>query len=617
MPSMVIRWHNSAAWLLPLSILGLSNGSYAAPASQPGMQTGKYWVSASTGPIKTTGFKRIKRIPRNIQQRIKKTSPNPKVQPPTPGNMPVEAPPMPQAPMPQPMPPQPTRTEKFFNSAAKIMTTKWGDNIFVWLPAIATDPNTGPTFGLMPVLVLADPSTHHIRHLVAPSYTGNELFGQTVTARYYFYPDETSQLYTIGSYSQHTNRELKIRYENASAQDGVLYLRGEAYYNVDGSQRFYGLGPATNSGDESGYTAKDTVVRGVVGFNFANAWRISGGARYRRFSTESNIIPNTTDLSVKYPTVPGVGGSQKTVAPEVRLFWDTRDYPITPSKGSSGEAWFELPSPVWDSNADFVKYGFSGKRFFPWENRKQVTVVNGLYEWANGPNIPFYEMPSLGGEKSLRGFGEGRFTDRGRLLFNLEHRITVASQELMGIQTNFEVAPFFDLGSVFPTLPQVERKYFYPVYGCGFRAAVKPNVVGNIEVGVGREGPAVFVGPAGIPMPDRTYRAIARHLLKQRAGISKKSAQRRFEFLQHTQVGGLQANFYPLKCRLTARIPFIEKVIPVPLAGDDFAFVLPVFTGLLRFIAIRDLSPGPVIIGVVLQPHRHQTFKFFDEIIAL
>ena len=83
--------------------------------------------------------------------------------------------------------------------------------------------------------------------------------------------------------------------------------------------------------------------------------------------------------------------------------------------------------------------------------------------------------------------------DRGRLVLNLEHRVTCASLSLMGIQTNFEVAPFFDLGSVFPTLPQIERRHFWPVYGTAFRAAVKPNVVGDVEVGVGREGPAVYV----------------------------------------------------------------------------------------------------------------------------
>jgi hypothetical protein len=80
-----------------------------------------------------------------------------------------------------------------------------------------------------------------------------------------------------------------------------------------------------------------------------------------------------------------------------------------------------------------------------------------------------------------------------RIVVNVEHRVTVASLALMGIHTNFEVAPFFDVGSVFPTAPQLARKNFRPVYGGAFRAAVKPNVVGDVEVGIGKEGPAVFV----------------------------------------------------------------------------------------------------------------------------
>jgi len=86
------------------------------------------------------------------------------------------------------------------------MTKSWNGNIFVWLPAISTDPNGGPTYGVLPVLVLSDPETHHIRQLLAPSYTYNKLFGQTGTMRYYWYPSESSQYVTIGSFSQHTNR---------------------------------------------------------------------------------------------------------------------------------------------------------------------------------------------------------------------------------------------------------------------------------------------------------------------------------------------------------------------------------------------------------------------------
>jgi outer membrane protein assembly factor BamA len=399
---------------------------------------------------------------------------------------------MPSPPLPQAAPPA-TGSEKFFNFVARVMTTTWNQNIFVWLPAVSTDPNTGPVYGLMPVLVLADPASRHIRHLVAPSYTHNRLFGQTVTGRYYFYPDDDSQLYATASFSQHTNREFKIRYENTSALDGILYVRGESYYCVDGSLRFFGIGPATTRDDEAGYTGKDTVVRGTLGVNFSSIWRFTFGARYKRFVTGNNIVPNTQDIMVRYAGTPGLM-TEKTVAPELRLIWDSRDLPITPSRGSSGELWFEMPNNVFRSEADFVRYGALGKKYVPWSSPSQLTVVHALYEWANGRNIPFYEMPRIGGEKTLRGFGDGRFSDRGRLVLNLEHRAVMASLALMGIQTNFEISPFLDLGTVFPTLPQARLKDANAVAGLGFRAAVKPNVVGNVEVGIGREGPAVFVG---------------------------------------------------------------------------------------------------------------------------
>src|SRR5262249_46990300 len=148
-----------------------------------------------------------------------------------------------------------------------------------------------------------------------------------------------------------------------------------------------------------------------------------------------------------------------------------------PSHGSSGELVVEKTSLAMGSDADYFRYGLEGKHFFLWNNPKHVTVVRGLYEQANGSNIPFYELPSLGGRDTLRAYGEGRLADHGRVVMNVEHRMTFASLTMMGIQTIFEVAPFFDIGTVFPALGDIQRKNFRPGYGAAFRAAVKPNVV--------------------------------------------------------------------------------------------------------------------------------------------
>jgi len=378
------------------------------------------------------------------------------------------------------------------NGAALVMTKSWKGNLWVWLPAIATDPNSGPTEGIMPVLVIQDEATHHIRHLFAPSYTYNGLFGQTGTWRYYYYPTEVSQLFTTASLSQHTNSEIKGRYENPSAGGGLFYVRAESYYTVTGSNRFFGVGPQTDKDAESGYVSKETVARAALGINFADDWRATVGGRYRKFATADNMIPHTQNLASEFPGLTGVG-TQHTVTTDYRILWDTRDSPVTPSRGNSGELFFEETSSILGSDSDYIRYGLEGKRFFLWKNPNYVTVVLGLYEWVNGANVPFYELAMVGGRETLRGYGEGRLADRGRLVLNLEHRITFASLPLMGIQTNFEAAPFVDVGTVFPSPAQMQLKYFRPVYGSAFRAAVKPNVVGDVEVGIGKEGPAVYV----------------------------------------------------------------------------------------------------------------------------
>src|SRR5258708_6807095 len=428
-------------------------------------------------------FRRLKKMGENA------LTPNPKFQPPHAQSMPAHAPKAPVLIIPE-APPQPTGTERFFRGAAKIMTTTWNENIFVWLPAFSTDPNGGPTYGILPVLVLAERENHHIRHLLAPSYTYNDNFGQTVTGRYYFYPTDESQLFTTASYSQHTNREVKIRYENTAFLGGRIYIRGEGYYDADGSLRFFGIGPQTRSQDESGYTGHDKVIHGDMGVNFFQSWRFSLGLRYRRVGFDPPIVPGVRDLATRFPSLDL--HEQNTVVQEAHLLWDTRDIPITPTKGTTGELFFEKTAQSWGSDSDYIRYGVDGKRFFPWMDGKQITAVHARYDWANGSNIPFYEMAMLGGRDTLRGFGEGRFMAQGRMGFKSVERMELTSISLMGVTTKFEVGPFYDVGTVFPRPQDASLRDMRHVVGGFFRAVVKPNVVGSVDVGVGKEG----VGPS-------------------------------------------------------------------------------------------------------------------------
>jgi len=59
--------------------------------------------------------------------------------------------------------------------------------------------------------------------------------------------------------------------------------------------------------------------------------------------------------------------------------------------------------------------------------------------------------------------------------------------------TEFELAPFAGAGTVFDRAADAEARHVRPVFGGAVRAVARPQVVGSVDVGVGREGVAVFM----------------------------------------------------------------------------------------------------------------------------
>ncbi len=60
------------------------------------------------------------------------------------------------------------------------------------------------------------------------------------------------------------------------------------------------------------------------------------------------------------------------------------------------------------------------------------------------------------------------------------------------MNTDWEIAPFIDIGEVARDLIDVTARNFAVNPGLGFRAVVRPSVVGRVDIGFGKEGPAVF-----------------------------------------------------------------------------------------------------------------------------
>ncbi len=142
----------------------------------------------------------------------------------------------------------------------------------------------------------------------------------------------------------------------------------------------------------------------------------------------------------------------------------------------------------------YFRYGLEYRQLFPSPTKRMIFVVRGLLQATFGEEIPFYELSSLGGENTLRGFGQDRFLDNHMVALNLEQRIHLMRLHIFNVDAEFSVAPFVDMGKVFPSFDTKLLTDYEITPGVGFRGLVRPNVVGRVDIGFSREGNAVFAG---------------------------------------------------------------------------------------------------------------------------
>jgi hypothetical protein len=84
--------------------------------------------------------------------------------------------------------------------------------------------------------------------------------------------------------------------------------------------------------------------------------------------------------------------------------------------------------------------------------------------------------------------GDGRFVDRGKFVFNIEERITLSRSPFMKFISESEIAPFLDVGTVFPGLSDLRAGDLKYSPGVAARIVIRPQVVGTLDFAFGSEG---------------------------------------------------------------------------------------------------------------------------------
>jgi len=263
--------------------------------------------------------------------------------------------------------------------------------------------------------------------------------------------------------------------------------------------RFYGRADDAPASDESVYTGAAYRTRLYFGPNITDKLAVQGTFRFAHTNIEPSLITNVPQTLDAFPNEPGIE-TGNIYALGLSLTYENRDNVNTPTTGEFGNVFGEAARFVNDdTNVPYYRVGAEGKKLWPWTDEAiNVTVLRLKCQVMFGSEIPFYELSSLGGDKTLRGYGAQRFTNDDMLLLNLEQRIRLAQLTMFGVKGDVQLAPFVDIGEVFTSFRRdiVEdgADGFHYSYGLGIRGVVNPYVVGRIDVGFSPEGSAIAVG---------------------------------------------------------------------------------------------------------------------------
>jgi hypothetical protein len=281
------------------------------------------------------------------------------------------------------------------------------------------------------------------------------------------------------------------RYKLAEAEfisPHLFHRRGEL--SVLGGWRdatqvaFYGVGTNTSTADRTDFAFEQPFGGARLKFRPTRRFlTLVGGAEVARwsFKAPSGTSPSVDSLYTP-ATLSGLGIRTTYVHSQASVGFDWR-----PTAGYARRGGFyNVTAHDYtdnDSRFGFRRVDYQVTQHFPILRESWVISVHSQASTTfgkAGEQVPFYQLPSLGGGSNMRGFSTWRFRDRDSLLLQGEWRIMV--------NRFFDTAVFYDAGKVAGRVKDLDLSGMKKDYGFGARFHTPLATVLRIEVARSNEG---------------------------------------------------------------------------------------------------------------------------------
>jgi hypothetical protein len=250
--------------------------------------------------------------------------------------------------------------------------------------------------------------------------------------------------------------------------EGIVNLRDYP------SESFYGLGPDSQRENEIEFGLRLREFGGRAGVRLAPPILVGAGASLfgpRAEDRQVNYIHSRAFVEVDYrePSYARRGG------------WYRLDF----------SQYHDLDSGIFS----FDRFDLDARQFIGFFAERRVLALRGYVSTSNASEgslgMPFYLMPTLGGNDSLRGFRNYRFRGPHAMLVQAEYRFEVWS--------GLDAALFYDAGKVALQRSDLSFKDLEDDYGFGFRFNTSQGVVLRVDAAFGsRDGNYLHIVFGGV-----------------------------------------------------------------------------------------------------------------------
>ncbi|MBU2575078.1 MAG: outer membrane protein assembly factor [Elusimicrobia bacterium] len=379
--------------------------------------------------------------------------------------------------------------ENLLSRILTAMAVKTANGPVILFPVADSNKDMGPSYGIMPIIPLRDKNTKLIKSVIVPSANYNRYLGASLTYRHYIFPDEKRFFILRASLSHEVEREFIIYYYTPRLFGTDIRLSVEAKNWITGKPSFYGYGARSAIKDRANYALNMTGEEFIIDFPVIKHLFLNLNHSYY-FKKISDGPVDTMRVSGRFPADYAVASKRKDfINNRFSLVYDDTDHPFLPKIGTYAGAAVTYSNKRLGSDFNYRTYSFQLKHYYNHkEEGRFVTAVHYLLQFQRGDELPFYATAQLGESTGLRMAGDGRFVDRGKLVFNIEERITLTRSPFMKFISETEIAPFLDVGTVFAKPSDFRARKLKYSPGFAVRIVIRPQVVGTGEFAFGSEG---------------------------------------------------------------------------------------------------------------------------------